>query len=147
MKKFYDMQLCISHYDFETRNLIYLESSKTGVLDFQDAMIAPYAIDLASITKDLYMEWSKSQIDEWLNYYLKNNSNIKVSSLKKLKEDIEICAMQRQIRILGKLSQVSSTLNRKDRLKDFPVILNYLIESMSSYEELKDFSNFLKIIK
>ena len=53
----------------------------------------------------------------------------------------------RQIRILGKLSQVSSTLNRKDRLKDFPVILNYLIESMSSYEELKDFSNFLKIIK
>ena len=147
LKKFYDMQLCISHYDFETRNLIYLESSKTGVLDFQDAMIAPYAIDLASITKDLYMEWSKSQIDEWLNYYLKNNSNIKVSSLKKLKEDIEICAMQRQIRILGKLSQVSSTLNRKDRLKDFPVILNYLIESMSSYEELKDFSNFLKIIK
>ena len=147
LKKFYDMQLCISHYDFETRNLIYLESSKTGVLDFQDAMIAPYAIDLASITKDLYMEWSKSQIDEWLNYYLKNNSNIKVSSLKKLKEDIEICAMQRQIRILGKLSQVSSTLNRKDRLKDFPVILNYLIESMSTYEELKDFSNFLKIIK
>jgi predicted dienelactone hydrolase len=55
--------------------------------------------------------------------------------------------MQRQIRILGKLSQVSSTLNRKDRLKDFPVILNYLIDSMSSYEELKDFSNFLKTIK
>ena len=48
---------------------------------------------------------------------------------------------------LRKISQVSSTLNRKDRLKDFPVILNYLIDSMSSYEELKDFSNFLKTIK
>ncbi len=144
MDKFYDMPMCISHYDFETRNLIYLASSETGVLDFQDAMVAPYALDLASIIKDLYMVWNEEQINDWLNYYLENNSNIEVSSIEQLKDDIEICAMQRQIRILGKLSQVSITLKRKDRLKDFPRLINYLIESMSSYSELQGFSKFLQ---
>ena len=144
MDKFYDMPMCISHYDFETRNLIYLASSETGVLDFQDAMVAPYALDLASIIKDLYMVWNEEQINDWLNYYLENNSNIEVSSIEQLKDDIEICAMQRQIRILGKLSQVSITLKRKDRLRDFPRLINYLIESMSSYSELQGFSKFLQ---
>ena len=144
MDKFYDMPMCISHYDFETRNLIYLASSETGVLDFQDAMVAPYALDLASIIKDLYMVWNEDQINDWLNYYLENNSNIEVSSIEQLKDDIEICAMQRQIRILGKLSQVSITLKRKDRLKDFPILINYLIESMSSYKELEGFSKFIQ---
>lgn len=144
MDKFYDMPMCISHYDFETRNLIYLASSETGVLDFQDAMVAPYALDLASIIKDLYMVWNEDQINDWLNYYLENNSNIEVSSIEQLKDDVEICAMQRQIRILGKLSQVSITLKRKDRLKDFPRLINYLIESMSSYKELEGFSKFIQ---
>ena len=139
--------MCISHYDFETRNLIYLDSKETGVLDFQDAMIAPYALDLASIIKDLYMVWDKRQVGDWLDYYIKNTENIEIKSSKDLKEDIEFCAMQRQIRILGKLSQVSITLNREDRIKDFPVLINYLTESMSRYEELKGFSKFLQIFK
>ena len=107
-------------------------------------MVAPYALDLASIIKDLYMVWNEDQINDWLNYYLENNSNIEVSSIEQLKDDVEICAMQRQIRILGKLSQVSITLKRKDRLKDFPRLINYLIESMSSYKELEGFSKFIQ---
>ncbi len=147
LKRFYELPLCISHYDFETRNLIYLDSKETGVLDFQDAMIAPYALDLASIFKDLYMVWDKKQVDDWLDYYKKNTQNEEIKSLEDFKEDIEFCAMQRQIRILGKLSQVSITLNRDDRLNDFPVLINYLIDSMSRYKELKDFSKFLQIFK
>ncbi|MDA9704764.1 phosphotransferase [SAR86 cluster bacterium] len=147
LKRFYELPQCISHYDFETRNLIYLDSKETGVLDFQDAMIAPYALDLASIFKDLYMVWDKKQVDDWLDYYKKNTQNEEIKSLEDFKEDIEFCAMQRQIRILGKLSQVSITLNRDDRLNDFPVLLNYLIDSMSRYKELKDFSKFLQIFK
>ena len=147
LKRFYELPMCISHYDFETRNLIYLDSKETGVLDFQDAMIAPYALDLASLIKDLYMVWDKRQVGDWLDYYIKNTENIEIKSSKDLKEDIEFCAMQRQIRILGKLSQVSITLNREDRIKDFPVLINYLTESMSRYEELKGFSKFLQIFK
>ena len=147
LKRFYELPQCISHYDFETRNLIYLDSKETGVLDFQDAMIAPYALDLASIFKDLYMVWNKKQVDDWLDYYKKNTQNEEIKSIEDFKEDIEFCAMQRQIRILGKLSQVSITLNRDDRLNDFPVLINYLIDSMSRYKELKDFSKFLQIFK
>jgi aminoglycoside/choline kinase family phosphotransferase len=93
------------------------------------------------------MVWDKKQVDDWLDYYKKNTQNEQIKSLEDLNEDIEFCAMQRQIRILGKLSQVSITLNRDDRLKDFPVLINYLIDSMSRYKELKDFSKFLQIFK
>ena len=110
-------------------------------------MIAPYALDLASIFKDLYIVWDKKQVDDWLDYYKKNTQNEEIKSLDDFKEDIEFCAMQRQIRILGKLSQVSITLNRDNRLNDFPVLINYLIDSMSRYKELKDFSKFLQIFK
>ncbi len=82
-------------------------------------------------------ENSKSEV---IDLKIKDNEKIKI-------ENIEFCAMQRQIRILGKLSQVSITLNRDNRLKDFPVLINYLIDSMSQYKELKDFSKFLKIFK
>ena len=110
-------------------------------------MIAPYALDLASILKDLYMVWDKTQVDDWLDYYKKNTQNEEIKYIEEFKQYIEFCAMQRQIRILGKLSQVSITLNRDDRLNDFPVLINYLIDSMSRYKELKDFSKFLQIFK
>ena len=93
------------------------------------------------------MVWDKKQVDDWLDYYKKNTQNEEIRALEDFKEEIEFCAMQRQIRILGKLSQVSITLNRDDRLNDFPVLINYLIDSMSRYKELKDFSKFLQIFK
>ena len=93
-------------------------------------MIAPYALDLAAIFKDLYMVWNKKQVDDWLDYYKKNTQNEEIKSLEDFKEDIEFCAMQRQIRILGKLSQVSITLNRDKIINYFPFLINY---SASSY--------------
>ncbi len=52
----------INHYDFESRNLMSLSEKKIGVIDFQDALIGPLGIDLASIFKDLYKEWTKEEI-------------------------------------------------------------------------------------
>ena len=47
-------------------------------------------------------------------------------------------SIQRQIRILGKLSQVYQQLDRRERIKDFPRLLNYLVETSSRYAELKN---------
>ena len=49
----------INHYDFESRNLISLSEKNIGVIDFQDALIGPLGIDLASIFKDLYIKWTE----------------------------------------------------------------------------------------
>jgi len=136
----------ISHYDFESRNLMSLSEEKIGVIDFQDALIGPLGIDLASLFKDLYIEWTDEEISNWLDFYVENSQIAKSASLKSkdVKRMIDFASLQRQTRILGKLSQVFLKLNRSERLKDFKTILNYLMNTSSEYYETKRYSDFFK---
>ena len=136
----------ISHYDFESRNLMSLSEEKIGVIDFQDALIGPLGIDLASIFKDLYIEWTDEEISNWLDFYVENSQIVKSASLKSedVKRMIDFASLQRQTRILGKLSQVFLKLNRSERLKDFKTILNYLMNTSSEYNETKRHSDFFR---
>lgn len=136
----------ISHYDFESRNLMSLSEEKIGVIDFQDALIGPLGIDLASLFKDLYIEWTDEEISNWLDFYVENSQIAKSASLKSkdVRRMIDFASLQRQTRILGKLSQVFLKLNRSERLKDFKTILNYLMNTSSEYYETKRYSDFFK---
>jgi hypothetical protein len=51
---------------------------------------------------------------------------------------IDYSSIQRQFRILGKLSEVYLNLGRNDRLKDFPVLANYLINTSKKYKEINE---------
>ncbi len=141
-----DYPQVISHYDFESRNLMSLSEEKIGVIDFQDALIGPLGIDLASLFKDLYIEWTDEEIRNWLDFYVENSQIAKRASLKSkdVKRMIDFASLQRQTRILGKLSQVFLKLNRSERLKDFKTILNYLMNTSSEYYETKRYSDFFK---
>ncbi len=123
-----------------------LPKEKIGVIDFQDALIGPLGIDLASLFKDLYREWTKEEISNWLDFYVENSQIAKSASLKSkdVRRMIDFASLQRQTRILGKLSQVFLKLNRSERLKDFKTILNYLMNTSSEYYETKRYSDFFK---
>lgn len=45
-----------THRDYHSKNLMCLENGKVGVLDFQDALVAPYTYDLASLMADAYVD-------------------------------------------------------------------------------------------
>ncbi len=141
-----DYPKVINHYDFESRNLMSLSDKKIGVIDFQDALIGPLGIDLASIFKDLYIKWTDDEISNWLDFYVENSQIVKSASLKTLevKRMIDIASLQRQTRILGKLSQVFLELKRSERLKDFKTILKYLMTTSLEYEDTKRYSDFFK---
>ena len=132
----------VCHYDYECRNLIFTSSKKAGILDFQDALIGPIGLDLASLFKDLYYEWPEEKIHNWYKIYI---SKIKKKlglelSLELLVKFIDFASIQRQIRILGKLSQVYQQLSREERIKDFPRLIDYLVETSSRYVELENLS-------
>ena len=132
----------VCHYDYECRNLIFTSSKKAGILDFQDALIGPIGLDLASLFKDLYYEWPEEKIHNWYKIYI---SKIKKKlglelSFELLVKFIDFASIQRQIRILGKLSQVYQQLSREERIKDFPRLIDYLVETSSRYIELENLS-------
>ena len=132
----------VCHYDYECRNLIFTSSKKAGILDFQDALIGPIGLDLASLFKDLYYEWPEEKIHNWYKIYI---SKIKKKlglelSFELLVKFVDFASIQRQIRILGKLSQVYQQLSREERIKDFPRLIDYLVETSSRYVELENLS-------
>ncbi len=57
------------HRDFHSRNLMVLEDSDLGVIDFQDAVVGPLTYDPVSLLKDCYVRWPRHMQLQWLDEY------------------------------------------------------------------------------
>jgi len=135
------------HFDFETRNLMQLSSNETGVLDFQDAVIGPIFLDVASLIKDLYQNRDVHKEKELLLLYTDKaleSQLLDVNSSKNWSLWLDMAGMQRQLRILGTLVRLHLRDKKSFRLIDLPKTLDYLIDASKRYKELSEFSNFLE---
>ena len=113
------------HFDFERRNLMIDSNNEIAVIDFQDLCIGPVGIDLAGIIVDHYISYSDELINNALKHYIES-SQLDVS-LKDIFEWLRWGGVQRNMRILGTLSNLYIQDNRTFRLKDLPGILKNLI--------------------
>ena len=60
------------HRDYHSRNLMITEPDNPGILDFQDAVVGAVTYDLASLLRDCYIAWPRSQVETWaLDYRLR----------------------------------------------------------------------------
>ena len=113
------------HFDFERRNLMVDSNNEIAVIDYQDLCIGPVGIDLAGIIVDHYISYSDELINDALKHYIKS-SQLDVS-VKDVFEWLRWGGVQRNMRILGTLSNLYIQDNRTFRLKDLPGILENLI--------------------
>ena len=113
------------HFDFERRNLMVDSNNEIAVIDFQDLCIGPVGIDLAGIIVDHYISYSDELINNALKHYIES-SQLDVS-VKDVFEWLRWGGVQRNMRILGTLSNLYIQDNRTFRLKDLPGILENLI--------------------
>ena len=139
----------LCHFDFESRNLMMLENGSTGVLDFQDAVFGPIFLDPVSLLKDLYFKMSEKEMCELLDIYTSKAyefglmGNFKTSGIKK---SFDFTALQRQLRIMGTLSRLHLRDKKPFRLPDLTTTLDFAINISARYDELRNFSVFLKKI-
>ena len=136
----------LSHFDFESRNLMLLENGNTGVLDFQDAIFGPIFLDPVALIKDLYLDLTEQEESNLLEEYIS-----RANELPKVRLDIEdskrsfdLTGLQRQLRILGTLSRLHLRDGKSFRLSDLNRTLNFVIETCSKYKELKEVSYYLQ---
>ena len=137
----------LCHFDFEFRNLMLLSEGNIGILDFQDLCIAPYAIDLVSILKDLENPLTNKELIDYLQYYYEGNQDfgeISKSKLDDLKKDVDFAGFQRQFRILGTLSRLHLRDQKSFRLSDLIQTLKFLHEDSINYPDLKEMGELLK---
>ena len=151
------------HRDFHSRNLMLLEVSALGVIDFQDAVLGPITYDPVSLLKDCYIRWPRAQQLEWLDGYLMQLSNVgapavtinaptplaeQASRLKTLATQLEnvtaaqfqrwfdLTGLQRHLRVLGVFARLHLRDHKSSYLADLPLVTEYVREALALTADL-----------
>jgi aminoglycoside/choline kinase family phosphotransferase len=132
------------HRDYHSRNLMITESNSPGVIDFQDMVVGPIGYDLASIFKDCYIEWPRSQQQQWLEEYrVKAIARLALPdfSLETLTRWVDFAGIQRHLKVLGIFCRLSYRDGKDSYLEDLPLVAKYVLEVLEIYPELEAFKN------
>ena len=146
------------HRDFHSRNLMLLEPSELGVIDFQDAVLGPITYDPVSLLKDCYIRWPRAQQLEWLDGYLMQLNNVgapavsinahaplaeHASRLQTLATQLEnvtaaqfqrwfdLTGLQRHLRVLGVFARLHLRDHKSSYLTDLPLVTEYVREALA----------------
>lgn len=136
-------QVCV-HRDYHSRNLLLLENKKVGVLDFQDAVYGPITYDAASLLRDAYIDWPKSQVDQWiLKFYDMLNINHQFSPETFIRW-FDLISLQRHLKILGIFTRLNYRDNKPHYLPMISRLLDYIGKTCEDYSELSHFKEILQ---
>ncbi len=125
------------HFDFERRNLILNHDRTISVIDYQDIKTGPIGIDLSGILVDHYYPFEEKNVINFVDYYAKKTNFNTNEAFKYLKSG----CIQRNLRILGTLSDLYISQKRTFRLKDLPMILKNTITILETENFPTDFFN------
>ena len=126
------------HRDYHSRNIMVLENSELGLIDFQDAMIGPITYDLVSLLKDCYLMWPPAKRKQWLTYFYLNLDNEYNISIEEFEQAFELCGLQRHLKVLGVFSRLHLRDKKSAYLKDLPRTFEYVISCLAEKQELQE---------
>jgi len=139
------------HRDYHSRNLMInnSDSSRPGILDFQDAVIGPFTYDLVSLLRDCYISWPKQQVVELALLYKQQaqESNIipKIDNDDFIKS-FDWMGIQRHLKAIGIFSRLNYRDNKSSYLSDIPRTIDYIKNISKKHQELDAFTQFLNTI-
>ncbi len=135
------------HRDYHSRNLMVVRDSQPadiGVIDFQDAMLGPYAYDLVSLLKDCYVQWPREQTMQWLAYFHGNLPSAIQGSFAEFNHAFDVCGLQRHLKVLGIFCRLSLRDNKSAYLRDLPLTFHYVMACLEDHSELAPFYQFMQ---
>lgn len=139
-------QVCV-HRDFHSRNLMLLETSNPGVIDFQDAVFGPLTYDLVSLLRDCYLSWPATRLKQWVHEFYQHSIQAGVFSaditLNQYQHWFDKMGMQRHLKAIGIFSRLKIRDGKPDYLKDIPNTINYVIAVCEEDDALTEFSQLL----
>jgi len=127
------------HRDYHSRNIMVLENSEIGIIDFQDAVIGPVAYDIVSLLRDCYIKWPVEQVTSLLDYYI--DMTAKQYSLSHITREqwqrwFDLTGLQRHIKASGIFARLHHRDNKSGYLADIPLTLSYIVDISGQYPEL-----------
>ena len=115
--------------DFHAENLIWREGKasdkRVGLLDFQDAFIAPPGYDLVSLLRDARRDVSPTVVEDIIDYFAS-----RTRAKGPFRTSLACLGVQRNLRILGVFARLVSELG-KTRYVDFmPRVWGHIIRDL-----------------
>ncbi len=134
------------HRDYHSGNLMVLPN-RTGILDFQDAVMGPVTYDVVSLLRDCYIDWPHEQVKEWALFYLsllQQRGLLMTVSSELFLRWLDWAGIQRHLKAI--MIFVRKYLRDQDDryLKHIPRTLNYLTHVTPFYPELRSLAAYLQ---
>ncbi len=118
--------------DFHSPNIIWMEGSqgsdRTGLIDFQDALIGPTAYDVASIAQDARVDVSAELEQQLVDHYCACRNELDEPTFR---EAYAIMTAERATKLLGIFVRLSKRDGKHNYLKHLPRIETYLKRSLT----------------
>lgn len=135
------------HRDYHSRNLMLTRDKNPGVIDYQDAVHGPLSYDLVSLLKDCYIKWSKDEINNWIDFYLKqlaeSNPGYDINR-EQFQRWFDLMGVQRHLKASGIFARLSHRDSKHGFLKDIPRTLSYIVELKPDYPELNPLCDLIE---
>lgn len=130
----------LCHRDYHSRNVIVTKGD-IGVIDFQDALMAPVFYDLVSLLKDSYFDLGRDmQVN--LAFYYKDRIQNALSNDEFL-YGFDLMSLHRNLKAAGRFSFFDLVKGNPSYLKDVPRTLTYVQTTIDSHSELKNLRTIL----
>lgn len=135
------------HRDYHSRNLLMCESGQIGVIDFQGAVVGPFAYDLVSLLRDCYIRWPREDVARWALSY--GNMAMEVGLVPVVDEATYLrwfdwVGLQRHIKVLGIFARLHLRDDKHHYLADLPLVIRYTLEVARDYPQLSGFANWFE---
>jgi aminoglycoside/choline kinase family phosphotransferase len=134
------------HRDYHSRNLLVRpDTTRPGVIDFQDAVRGPITYDLVSLLKDCYVRWPEDRVNQWTEYFrvLSAEAGLHKADSDTFRQWFELMGMQRHLKAAGIFARLAIRDGKTSFLKDVPRTVGYLVEASSRQAALRHFHEWL----
>jgi len=132
--------------DYHSPNIIWIEKQtgveRTGLIDFQDALIGPCSYDVASLAQDARVDVSADLEQDLVRHYCEMRSGLDENAFL---ESYAIMAAQRATKILGIFVRLSQRDGKDAYLQHLPRIEDYLNRSLS-HSILKPYREWIETV-
>ena len=135
------------HRDYHSRNLMYIDDTYPGIIDYQDAVCGPITYDLVSLLRDCYIGWPLARVEAWALSYrdkiLGKNIVADIDEQTFLRW-FDLMGIQRHLKAVGIFARLNIRDHKPNYLKDIPRILNYIKTVAPKYPETQTLANFIQ---
>jgi aminoglycoside/choline kinase family phosphotransferase len=137
---------CLNHRDFHSWNL-FVQDNRIRVIDFQDALLAPAAYDLATLLgdRDTPQVVQPALESALLEYYQQRWGEISATELapEQLTQTYFLCALQKALKVVGRFYFIETVKKKPGYLRYIPSVVTQIERILPRFPELAEMSAVL----